>query len=775
MDYPKVKTYQKNFMPFPDDMVNPEEKGMNWHVQFCKAMYGEYVKDRCVIPFSTRDNIREFRAYGSGRQSIDRYRKKFFTLSNNQNDEYHRKGFANIDWSVTPIFSKYKSVILGMFETIEHNVVANATDTISGDERQDKMWFDYYKKKLNEWLRPLEEATDMVIPEAKDEQEEYTPDTIQEMSMWEQLGSFKLKFEVAIERMCNYTFNEEADWMSLKRKIVDDIIDIGLFGAKTYVDPIHQKIKVRYSDPHYAIAQNSKHHDFRDSKYWGEPYLVGLTEIIALDVFTKEQINNIVQNNMGLNRNQEYPNMDYYDEKFDRSEFKVLVMDCEYKTVDRKYKMKRTNKRGEERMYNAKWGEEIDTPKRKTVKQDTRVIRKCKWVIGTDLAYDWGLQNDVPRQSNSEPMFSFQMYKIPGQSMVEQCIPFIDQFQLAWYKFQNALASMKNSGIAVEWGALDNISLGKKMMSPREILAIRRDTGDLLYKASTHSGRYYGNGAKPFQELQGGMGPQLQEFITMFELFQKQIGDVTGITPQAAASEPKVGQGLGVSEIAIQATSNALKQYFSAYTELKEKTAISIGLRAQILIGFSKQARKHYEPIIGLTAVEIMNMSKDISLRELGISLKLMPQEQEKMRIMQAALQAMQPGKDGQPTINMSDYMMIERMVANGDVKIAEAQLGHLINKRKSEYEQKQAEMIERQNQGNQQLKQIEAQAAAERSKMETDSQLKIQEHKYQWEYRIEQMKVQGNIGGKFMDNSFKKEEAMEKEDQTPPGTPSNV
>lgn len=745
MDYPQVQTYQKNYQPFPEDLIDPEKKDMAWHVQFCKAMYGEYVKDQCVVPFSTRDNIREFRAYGSGRQSVDRYRKKFYTLSNNRNEEYHRKGFANIDWSIIPIFAKYKSVIKGMYETIEHNVTANATDTISGDEREDKKWFQYYQKKLNSWLRPLEEATDMVIPEAQDEQMEYTPDTMQEMSMWEQLGSFKLKAEVAIERICNYTFAEESDWVSLKDKLIDDLIDTALIGTKTYVDPIHQKIKSRYVDIQYIIAQNSKHHDFRDTKYFGEPYLVSINDIIALDCFTKEQIAHIVQSNMGLNRNEQYPDVDFFGEKFEKTNFKVLVMDCEYMTIDRKYKMKRTNSRGETRMYNAKFGEEIDTPKRKTVKQDTRVIRKCKWIVGTDLAYDWGLQNDVPRQKNSEPMFSFNLYRMPGQSMVEQCIPFIDQFQLAWYKFQNALAKMKNSGIAIEWGALDNVAMGQKTMTPREILAIQRDTGDLIYKASTHGGRYYGNGGKPFQELMGGMGNQLQEFITMFELFQKQIGDVTGITPQAAASEPKVGQGLGVSEIAIQATSNALKPYFSAYTQLKEDTAISIGLRAQILLGFSKKARKYYEPIIGMSAVEILKISKDISIREMGISLKLMPQEADKQRVLQAALQAMNVGRDGNPTINMADYMLIERMVSNGDVKMAEAQLGHLINKRKAESEKKAQENIQIQQQGQQQTIQMQQQSEAQKLQMETQAKLQLQNNKYQWELKLKQLELQAN------------------------------
>lgn len=780
MDYPKVQKYQNDAHPFPDDLIDPKEKDMCWHVDFCKAMYHEFLKDRGVVSYTKRGHIRELRAYGSGEQSPDRYRKRFVSVvGDQQNDQFNRKGFSNIDWSVVAVFGKFKSVVKGMFETIEHNVVANATDPISGDEKFDQMWMKYFEKQLDTWLRPLELETGMTIPEAQTQTTEYVPDTMQEMQMWEQLGSFKLKLEVAIERICNYTFNEESDWVTVKRKLIDDLIDIGLFGTKVFVDPIHQKLKSRYVDVEHIIARKSVHNDFRDTPYFGEPYLESLSNIIALDIFTPEQIQSIIDNNIGINENSkefEYAGNENWSGSNKKADgFKVLILDGEYKTIDRKYKLKRINQRGEERIFDAKYGEEIDTPKRKTVKQDTRVIRKCKWIIGTDLAYDYGLQNDVPRQKGSEPLFSFQLYQLPGQSMVQQCVPFIDQFNLAWFKFQNALSKMRPAGISVEMGALENISLGGGAMKPKEVLAIYRETGDLIYKASTHGGRFYGNGAKPVNEMTGGMGAQLNEFITMFELFQKQIGDITGITPQASASEPRVEQGLGVSEIAIQATSNALKPYFSAYSELKEMTAINIGLKAQILLGFSEKARNHYKPIIGLSATEILNISKSISFRELGIGLKLMPQEAEKQRVLTAAMQAMQVGRDGNPIINMADYLMIERMVSNGDVKMAEAQLAHLISKRQAEADKKQKENIELQNQGNQRTVQMQAEADARKLQMETEAKMKIQEQKYRFEIEIERIRAGVSVGTKQMDMATKVYEKEKEAEMSPPGVPANA
>ena len=128
-----------------------------------------------------------------------------------------------------------------------------------------------------------------------------------------------------------------------------------------------------------------------------------------------------------------------------------------------------------------------------------------------------------------------------------------------------------------------------------------------------------------------------------------------------------------------------------------------------------------------MTSVEIIKLSSDISLRELGITLKPLPQEAEKQAVMQAAMQALQAGRDGSPTINMADYIMIQRMVGAGDSKMAEAQLGHLIQKRKAESDKVSQQMMQQQQEGNMQLKQAEQQALQMKIQMETESKIAIE------------------------------------------------
>jgi hypothetical protein len=111
---------------------------------------------------------------------------------------------------------------------------------------------------------------------------------------------------------------------------------------------------------------------------------------------------------------------------------------------------------------------------------------------------------------------------------------------------QNALAMSANSGVAVEYTSLMNMKLGGEKMEPLEILSIRRDTGDLIYKMTTHMGKQnIPGGMRPIQELTGGIGPQLQEFITLFDLNLNFIRQLTGINEIADATTPDPNQSVG--------------------------------------------------------------------------------------------------------------------------------------------------------------------------------------------------------------------------------------
>jgi hypothetical protein len=746
-----IASYQNQVLQFPDDFIEFSKKDDKWHADFCKAIYSEYLRDRTGSLYSNIDFADELRAYGDGRQDPDKYKNLLSKKSDSNSQQ--RKGYMNINWDILPVAVKYKQTILGMFDDVEHDIVADAIDEQSGTEKENKKWYFWSKLKLDNFLKSIDQAAG--IDNSAKNDEGFKPRTLHELELYSKMGGFKLGVEASMEKLLRFVF-KDSNWVETKRKIIEDFIDLNMAACKDYVEPDTQRIKTRYVDPSRLIIQWSKHFDHHDSKYAGEVRKVPIDELRTKGGFSEEEIRSIAKNVWNNNQDQAgYDNADgwaYYnseneDGSYNYDNFKVDVMDAEYASFTRKFKTTRKNQRGEKFTYESKHGKVWNTDKRKTKITDIKVIHKATWIIGTDFVYDWGLQNDVPRPDNSEARLSYHLYKGKGRSITDRCRVNYDNMQLAWLKFQNALSMAKNPGLAVEWGALSNMSLKNKKMSPFDILQIRRDTGDLVYKATTHRGQVNSPAsARPVQEIGGGMGTQLDEFVKIFDTNRAMIQEFSGVTAPSAGSEPKAEIGLGVQELAVAATNNALKPLYKGYVALKQFTAESICLRGQIVIKYNKKGEKAYYPIIGAASTKSIKISSDMTMRQYGIILRMRPTEQKKQVIRQALIKAMEPGRDGSPGLGADDYLLIERLLDHGQLKEAEAQINLKLTKAKKQAELSKQQAIQLQGQQQQQLEQVKTQEAQKRAQIETQSKIQLENAKAQAQIQIEQAKLQMDL-----------------------------
>jgi hypothetical protein len=367
-----------------------------------------------------------------------------------------------------------------------------------------------------------------------------------------------------------------------------------------------------------------------------------------------------------------------------------------------------------------------DTAKKKTEKYDIKMVYKCKWIIDTDHGYDFGLQYDVPRPGKKEVELSYHLYKLPYRSLVSLCETHLHQMALAYYRLQNAIAMASPPGIAIEYTAISNMTLGANKLKPLELLKIRRQTGDLIYKATTHKGNINTPGGRPIQELIGGIGPQLDEFIKVFETNLGFIRENTGINQIADASSPNPEQSVGGSEIALAATNNALRPIYSAYIDIKERTAKNISLRLQLLIKHNEEAYKGYMPVIGRIGVQVISVGADTVDANYYIKYEAKPTEKRKETIKQAAISAMSPDRDGIIGIELSDYLMIERLLESGNLKYAEAYLNHKTKKNKERQLNLQRENMTLDKQREQEAIQIKGQEALKLVQTKTDEAIRL-------------------------------------------------
>lgn len=748
-----TSSYQKENFPFPSHDIDPKikESDPEWSRKNLEAMYSRYVTDNTAIPYSKIDDMQLNRDYAEGTQSVLPLKKILLDEAENSNE---LTGYMNLIWEPITVMPKFLHIIQGLFEEQEHKCVATAVDPKSTEEKARQKMIKWFQGRY----KPLINAVDQLTGEMREP--EWIPETIDELNLYEAAGGFKLARETEIEEALDYTFYI-SDWKEIKRKKLHDLASIGCAAVRDYTDRYTQKVKAHYVDPLKLIIQYSRYQDHRNSEFGGELIFETISNVRKVTDLSEEDLKKIAQfyNGRYGNSNISSWSNDYLyfeDGSCAYDNFHVLVLDGEWFSINSQYRTKRKNERGNELEYDEKWGKTHDTDKRKTTIKQYKAVYRGKLIIGTDYVYDYGLQYDVPRPGKKEVELSFKFTKIPGRSIVDLSRQHIDQIVMTGFKLQNALAMAAPSGIAVEYSSLMNMKLGGDDMEPLDILDIRRDTGDLIWKATTHKGHFNtAGGIRPIQELQGGIGNQLNELVALFELHLNFIRDLTGINQITDATTPDPNQSVRGSELAIAATNNALKPIYSGYIRLKELVARSAALRIQLSVANNNGMYEGYVPILGSTGVQLLSVGTEVLDVDYHIKIEAKPTRERKQIILQAAMEAMKRDKDGYSDLEYKDFLMIERMLENGNEKLAEMMLTYLSNRNKQLKLEIQSRM-QRENEQNAQqtaivksqeamkMRQMDAQIEKDKEQQKHDLDKDLEYNKHLW--KMEEMRLQNSL-----------------------------
>lgn len=291
----------------------------------------------------------------------------------------------------------------------------------------------------------------------------------------------------------------------------------------------------------------------------------------------------------------------------------------------------------------------------------------------------------------------------------------------------------------------------------------------MLYKATTHRGHISGPGSyKPVQELKGGIGSFLGECITMFETDLNFIREHTGINQIVSGGDPNPEQSVAGSQMAVNATDNVLRPIYNSYLKVKKGVGLNFIDRVSLLIRHSKNAYEGYYPITGRTSLEYIKVAKDNISRRYGIIVSPELASVDKARVIEAAKLALQAKTEGAPGIGLDDFMLISRMVNNGNDRFAEVYLQSTISKSKKEANDQKQEMIKAQGE---QQRETDAQMAKitkdknedEHNKAkdlithETDQKIRLEEAKSVNDIMVNEEKDNNIIDNKEKDTNFVK------------------
>jgi hypothetical protein len=751
VNIPFADKYKSAKYTNPGDDLDPKKKqdpndtiGKEWFRKKLEYMYSCYIRDDAYIPYSTVRDYRICRLYAQGRQPNTKYMERL-TIQDKRTGI--RKGWMNMSWDILPILPKFRNVVLGKFEEIDYTTQAHAIDDVSNTLKEDVKWTKLVESKYADVMQYF--AAELGI-NTEEQQLPFVPKNAEELNMLASMGFFKLAYEISMDKLLIATA-QKCNWHEVKRRLFEDAVDLGIIAVKDYTDPVNGKPMVRYVDPEYLIIRQTRMNDFSNVSEAAEIIWMSIGELRAYGL-NDEELAKASRAYSGIFGNPYMTDIPGYPQDRNRYDYlKVAILDAEFESFDTFF--------FESRMINNR-SVYFDLPhgaKKATSKKNkfgTRQYQKryrAKWVIGTDIIFDYGLQYDQHYDQENRPRSSYSCYRIGEKSMISQCITTADDIQLAILKLRAAMAESKPAGVMIEFGSLKEISMGGEKMDPFDVLKIYRDRGDLLFRyAIQQNGMPMQGGIPPIQELRGGIGPYLQELITILDWNINMIREITGINAITDASTPSPGALVGVSQIAEQATSNVLRPLLAGYRSVKQRCFWNICQRWQLAGKFYPQSIP-YAQEEGSAAIEIIKVGSDLYAPVFDVYVDMPIKDQDRQMLEQACLASMQAAKTGSIGITMSDYIYIKELANMNNMRAAWVYLSYREQQMQAQRDATAAQMQQMNAQQAQEQEALKAQMQMQMTAAVKEMELRNVTMEYYYKMLLEKVKQTGQIPAEMM------------------------
>jgi len=422
--------------------------------------------------------------------------------------------------------------------------------------------------------------------------------------------------------------------------------------------------------------------------------------------------------------------------------FKCKVLDLEFYTYNENVYRESEDEHGNLDFRKADYnrGKKSEKYKRKRI----QYVYKCKWIIGSDKCYDWGMSydqkrsNDMKKKSQTRLSYSFcayNFYEMKAQSFMERLIPYIDDYQLTMLKIQNFKNRAVPSGWWIDLDSLEKVALNKggANMQPKELLQMFFETGILVGRSVTETGEPQSPNWKPIIPIENTAASELamfyQDLMTSVGMIEKITGynDVTSGNPNPKTLVP----GYQSAEMA---TNDAL--YPMAYAEEHITLQLAEDCLCRMQQGIKKGGHvSGYAPALNSNTLRFIEIAPEVTLRDYGIELERRTTNDQKMWLLQQMQVDIQNG-----FLDTSDAVLL---VNTKNVKQAQMIWAHRVKKSKERLQEQELAKIQANNEGQQQSAMMAQQMKQQEMQMQYEFELQKEQMKIQAELQKEQMKIE--------------------------------
>lgn len=724
--------------PYPNHDLSPDKKDAKWCMEYAKAAYYDFSFTYPKGVFANNGgDYQKNRMYAMGKQPNTQY-KKWLGV-----DQATDNTWLLIDWSIRAIVSGYRDKAISRMMKEDYGIVCTPVDILAKTEVTE--YYSDMKAKLAVRQMIIQQNPDLATHPLITLQNG-DPLDVEELEMRVELGeqfNRSKDAEMAIE----LAFYENG-YTACRRQIYEDLFDYGVAGVKDWLGD-DNKPKFRRVNPENVVISYAKDGIFSDIVHAGEQIDVPLVELATLKndqgepMFTEKELEEFASTLVGkFNNPTILGRSNGFIKPYDK--FKCKVLDIEFYTYNTYSYNDAVDEYGNSDFRKGQNGRGKNSPK--YIRKRIQYVYKCKWVVGTDKCYDWGMCYDQKRSVDEKRkaktklsyiFCGYNFYEMKCQSFMDRLVPYLDDYQLTMLKIQNFKNRAVPSGWWIDLDALENIALSKggKNMTPKELLQMFFDTGVLLGRSKDAAGLPMSPNWKPVIPIENTAASELAMFYGDLVNIVSAIENMTGYN-DATLGQANPKTLVPGYEMAQQSTSDAL--YPMTWAEETISTTLAEQVMCRMQQGIKKGGISGYAPALNTNTLRFIQVSPEISLREYGIVLQKKTTDDQKMWL----LQQMQPDiQNG--FLNTSDAVML---VNTHNAKECQMIWAYRVKKAKEQMQQYEMQKLKMQSDGNAQVAQAAEAAKQQTLSIELNAQLQKQQMMIQGELMKEQMRLRAQV-----------------------------
>lgn len=714
---------------YPNPDVDPKTKGREWLLKYAEQAWKDGTGLSPHIFYGAATKYNELKLYALGKQDVTKYKKPYI-------DERGETFATGLDYTVRPVISKYRDIAISKLQQRQTNIVATPIDAIAKSEA-DTYFADIKAKILMRDM--LKKMNPEVLESPQVKQLPGEPEDMEELDMQK---DYTWKHNMAMEAEMVWSLVSDMNGFPEERdKTLTNLYDFGVGGYKEWNDS-NNSTRLREVDPRNVISSWCRKPDFTDATHMGE--VIEESTAYLATIFSEQEMKTVY----GIKANQTAFNPSANTANKNKS--KVQVLDLELLSSDDIIFSQRETASGNV-VYGREDYKKYD-PKKKVIikgkeepKYSTRRVEnvyKMKWVIGTDLIYDYGLATNQKREKSSPAkaclsyhMMAFNFDSMRAVGIMERLKPTLDEYQETVVKIRN----FKNKWIAyiidIDMDALESVSLGQggQNMKPMELIDMMFQTGVLLSRkreAMTGNINY-----KSVDIIPTAMAQELAVLINELGRLEQELSKISGFNELTDGSTPNPKTLTTIANSAIDATNNSQYPIIRADKSLNERLAKGVIQRVQLAIKSGKTVEGIVRSL-GETTVKFFRASEALKLHDFGIQVEDRPTNEERMMLIQELNL-----KNAQDQVDPEVFVMI---MDAPNLKQARMLLAYY-TKKKRQKDQEQAMQLQQQN-GQIQIQSAQAAEQAKQQTLQLEYSLKanLELQLKQIDLQIAQLKVQG-------------------------------